>query len=60
MVRTIIHGARMGGGGRCPNGVQHTGIKFPYYCGGVGGGAQSGQGLLVLRPRCEFFWVRTL
>ena len=51
MVRTIIHGARMGGG---PNGVQHTGIKFPSYCGGEGD--QSGQGLLVLPLRCEFFW----
>ena len=37
MVRIIIHGARIGGG-RCPNGVQHTGIKFPSYCGGGGGG----------------------
>ena len=37
MVRTIIDGARMGGG-RCPNGVQHTGIKFPSYCGRGGGG----------------------
>ena len=54
MVRTIIHGGRMGG--RCPNGVQH--IKFPSYCGG--GGGQSGQGLLVLPPRCESFLVRTL
>ena len=63
MVRTIIvliiiHGARIGG--RCPNGVQHTGIKFPSYCGGEGGGAQSGQGLLVLPPRCEIFLMRTL
>ena len=55
MVRTIIHGARIGG--RCPNGVQHTSIKFPSYCGG---GAQSGEGLLVLPPRCEIFLVRTL
>ena len=41
MVRTIIHGARIGGGGG-PNGVQHTGIKFPSYC--RGGGGQSGRG----------------
>ena len=34
MVGTIIHGARIGG--RCPNKVQHTGIKFPSYCGGGG------------------------
>ena len=27
-------------GGRCPNGVQHTGIKFPSYCGGGGGGGE--------------------
>ena len=33
MVRTIIHGARIGRE-RCPNGVQHTGIKFPSYWGG--------------------------
>ena len=44
MVRTIIHGARMEG--RCPNGVQHTSIKFASYCGG--GGAQSGQGLYIM------------
>ena len=55
MVRTIILGARIGG--RCPNGVQHTGIKFPSY---LGGGEQSGQGLLVLLPRCKIFLVRTL
>ena len=35
MVRTIIHGARIGGGG--PIGVQHTGNKFPSYCRGGGG-----------------------
>ena len=35
MVRTLIHGARRGGG--CPNGVQPTVIKFPSYCGGGGG-----------------------
>ena len=59
MVRTILHGARIGGGG--PNGVQHTGIKFPSYCGGGGGGGgQSGQRLLVLPPRYEIFLVRTL
>ena len=33
MARTIILGARIVGG-MCPNGVQHTGIKFPSYCGG--------------------------
>ena len=54
MVRTIIHGARMGGG--CPNGVQHTGIKFPSYWGG-GGKVDRG---CFLPPRCEFFLVRTL
>ena len=32
MVRTIILGGRIGG--RCPNGVQHTGIKFPSIAGG--------------------------
>ena len=35
MVRTVIHGARIVGR-RCPNGVQHTGIKFPSYCGMAG------------------------
>ena len=56
MVRTIIHGARIGRE-RCPNGVQHTGIKFPSCWGG---GGQGGQGLLVLLPRCKIFLVRTL
>ena len=42
------------GGGRCLNGVQHTGIKFPSYLQG-GGGGQSGQGLLVLPPHSEIF-----
>ena len=54
MVRTIIHGARIG--------VQmgfSIPIKFPSDCGGEEGG-QSGQGLLVLPPRCEIFLVRTL
>ena len=45
-------------GGRCPNGVQHTGIKFSSYCGG--GGGPKVDGLLVLPPRSEIFLVRTL
>ena len=55
MVRTIIHGARMGGGG-----VQ-MGFSIPvsnFHL--IGGGGGSGQGLLVLPPRCEFFLLRTL
>ena len=48
MVRTIMHEARMGGGG--PNGVQHTGLKFPSYWGGGG----------MPLPSCEIFLVRTL
>ena len=31
-------------GGRFANGVQHTGIKFPSYCGGWGGGDSPGTG----------------
>ena len=54
MVRTIIHGARIGGGVQMGFSIP---IKFPSY---GGGGGQSGQGLLVLPPRCEFFLVRTL
>ena len=61
MVRTIIHGARIGGG-RCPNGVQHIPVSNFHLIGGGGGGGgrQSGQGLLVLPPRCDIFLVRTL
>ena len=40
MVRTIIHGARIGR--KCPNGVQHTSIKFPSDCGGGGGAKWTG------------------
>ena len=56
MVRTIIHGARIGGGGQ-------LGFSIPvtnFHLIAEGGGPQSGQGLLVLPPRCEFFLVRTL
>ena len=56
MVKTIIHGARIGGRG--PNEVQHTGIKFPSYCGGGGGAKWTGAAGLL--PRCEIFLVRTL
>ena len=54
MVRTIIHGARMGEGG-----VQ-MGFSIPIKFPSDGGGGGSGQGLLVLPPRCEMFLVRTL
>ena len=57
MVRTIIHGARIGGGG-----VQmgfSIPVSYAHLIAGEGGGA-SGQGLLVLPPRCEIFLVRTL
>ena len=47
MVRTIIHGARMGG----------SAYRSNFHLIG-GGGGQSGQGLLVLR--CEIFLMRTL
>ena len=53
MVRTIIHGARIGGGG--PNGVQHTGIKFPSYCRG-GGGTKVDRGCWCYCHAVKFFW----
>ena len=63
MVRTIIHGARMEGGGR----VCKWGSAYRYQIsilllrgGGGGGGGVSGKGLLVLPPRCEIFLVTTL
>ena len=59
MVTTIIHGARMGGGE-----VSKWGSAYWYQISILlrwgGGGGQSGQGLLVLPPRCEIFLVRTL
>ena len=55
MVRTIIHRARMGG---IPVAVSN--FHLIVEGGGGGGGGQSGQGLLVLPPRCEIFLVRTL
>ena len=54
MVRTIIHGARIEG--RCPNGVQHTGIKYPSYCRGGGGGPKVDRGCWFYRHAVKFFW----
>ena len=60
MVRTIIHGARIGGGVQMGfsipvNGVQHTGIKFPSYWGG-GGGGKVNRGCWFYRHAVIFFW----
>ena len=55
MVRTIIPGARIGGRG--PIGFSIPVSNFHLI---AEEGPQSGQGLLVLPPRCEIFLVRTL
>ena len=60
MVRTIIHGAKIGGGSKWGSAYRYQ-IFILLRSGGGGGGGegQSGQGLLVLPPRCEIFLVRT-
>ena len=55
MVRTIIHGAMMGGGVQMGFSIPVSNFHLI-----AGGGAQSGQWLLVLPPRCDIFLVRTL
>ena len=60
MVRTITHGLMEPGWGEVSKWASAYRYQISILLRKGGGGAQSGQGLLVLPACCEIFLVRTL